>query len=294
MGLLANLPSVNSGRFRPTGFARRAELSKSRTVRRRVVTPVLLVVGALVLGGCKAPTFGAFRGATTQAHAEFKLWVGMFIVGLVVAIFVWGLIFWSSFRYRRKDDTIPHQFHSNVPVEITYTIIPIIIVALIFYFTVITENQVDAVTAKPAEIVHVDAFRWGWRFSYFDGANKSQNVIVKTEAEPTLLPRPATSNQYPQLELPKGEDVTIVLTSSDVIHGFYIPAFNFSRYALPGVTNKFDFTPTDLGVYPAQCSQFCGLYHAEMIFSVKVVTPAGFSSWLQTEQASQAQPGGAA
>jgi cytochrome c oxidase subunit 2 len=89
--------------------------------------------------------------------------------------------------------------------------------------------------------------------------------------------------------LPEGETVRIVLTSDDVVHGFYIPEFNFSRYALPGVTNEFDFTPTTDGIYTGQCSQYCGLYHSEMLFSVQVVSPAKFQQWLSTTQASQAQ-----
>jgi cytochrome c oxidase subunit 2 len=242
--------------------------------------PGALVLGALALGGCGAPTFGAFRGATTQGHDEFKLWVGMVIAGLVVAVIVWGLIFWAMFAYRRKSDAIPKQFHEHIPLEITYTIIPVIIVAVIFYFTVVTENEVDAVSTKPTEIVHVLAYRWGWRFTYDSGNGTSQNVAIQTAAEPKLLAQPATSPEYPQLVLPVDSTVRIVLDSADVIHGFYVPAFNFSRYAQPGVTNVFDFTPTHLGVYTGQCSQYCGLYHSEMLFSVKVVSTADFSQWL--------------
>jgi cytochrome c oxidase subunit 2 len=134
---------------------------------------------------------------------------------------------------------------------------------------VVTENEVDAVSNSPSEIVHVLAYRWGWQFTYDAGNGRSQGVLIKTAAEPKLLAQPCTSNEYPQLVLPKGETVRIVLTSADVIHGFYIQEFNFSRYAQPGVTNEFDFTPTTLGVFTGQCSQYCGLYHSEMIFSVR-------------------------
>ena len=78
------------------------------------------------------------------------------------------------------------------------------------------------------------------------------------------------------------------LRSRDTVHGFYVPEFNFSRYAQPGVLNQFDFTVAHAGVYRAQCTQFCGLYHADMLFSVKVVPPAQFQAWLSTTQAAQA------
>ena len=251
----------------------------------------LLLLGAVVLGGCNVPTFGAFRGATTQGHDEFKLWVGFVIAGLVVAVIVWGLIFWSIAFHRRKGDEIPRQFHENVPLEIVYTALPVIIVGVLFYFTVVTENRVDA-TPKPNEIVHVLAYRWGWRFSYDNGAGASQGVVIQTAAEPNALAEPSTSKQYPQLVLPEGENVRIVLESADVVHGFYVPAFNFSRYAQSGVTNMFDFNPTQLGVFPGQCTQFCGLYHSEMLFSVRVTTPGSFTKWLSSQQVSQAQSGG--
>jgi cytochrome c oxidase subunit II len=243
-----------------------------------------------VLSGCNVMTFGAFRGVTVQAKDEFKLWQGMLIAGFVVAGIVYALIIWAAIGYRRRHpDYIPRQFHNNLPIEVIYTTLPILIIAGIFYVTVLTENNVDAVSNSPGEIVHVTAYRWGWQFSYDSGNNRSQGVLIKTAAEPKLLAQPATSSEYPRLMLPEGETVRIVLQSADTIHGFYIPQFNFSRYAQPGVTNTFDFTPTTDGVYTGQCSQYCGLYHSEMLFSVQVVAPATFQQWLTTTQASQAQ-----
>lgn len=269
--------------------------SPGRSGLRRAVAPLFVLGGAIVLGGCQAPTFGAFRGATAQGRDEFKLWVGFAIAGLTVAAIVWGLIFWTVIRHRRRgNDEIPHQFHENLPIEVVYTALPVVIVAVLFYFTVVTENRVDAVSSTPGEIVHVLGYRWGWSFSYYSGNGQSQGVQVATAAEPKLFVQPATSKEYPQLVLPVGETVRIVLTSADVVHGFYVPAFNFSRYAQPGVTNRFDFTPTTAGVYRGQCSEFCGLYHAEMLFSVRVVSKSEFSHWLSTQQASQAQSGSGA
>jgi cytochrome c oxidase subunit II len=263
--------------------------SGSRWVQRASV-PVVLLLGAVLLSGCNVMTFGAFRGVTVQAKDEFKLWQGMLIAGIVVAGIVYVLIIWSAVMYRRRHpDYIPRQFHSNTPIEIIYTVLPIIIIFGIFYFTVLTENNVDAISNSPSEIVHVLAYRWGWQFSYDSGSNVSQGVLIKTAAEPKLLAQPATSSEYPRLMLPEGETVRIVLTSADVVHGFYIQEFNFSRYAQPGVTNEFDFTPTTVGTYTGQCTQYCGLYHSEMIFSVQVVSPAKFQQWLTTTQASQAQ-----
>ena len=265
---------------------------RRRAVLRKASVPFALLAGAVVLGGCKVPTFGAFRGATTQGHAEFKLWVGLFIAGLVVAVIVWGLIFWSVAAYRRKGaGEVPRQFHANIPLEIIYTVIPVIIVAVIFYFTVVTEDQVDAVSRHPVEQVHVLAYRWGWQFRYYNGQGRYEGVQIRTSAAPEVLAKPATSSQYPQMVIPDGQATRIVLNSADVVHELYVPAFNFGRFAQPGVTNVFDFTPTSVGIYRGQCAEFCGLYHSEMLFSVRVVPPAAFSQWLATEQQRQAKQG---
>lgn len=232
------------------------------------------------------PTFGAFRGATTQGQTEFKLWTFLATMGIIVAIIVWGLIFWSIIRYRRRDDRIPKQFHQNIPIEVVYTLIPVVLVGVIFWGTVVAENRIDAVSKHPAEIINVTAYRWGWRFAYANSAGASQNVLVQTTGHPTLKVYAATSPAYPQLVLPAHATVRIVLRSVDVIHGFYVPAFNFSRYAQPGWTNIFDFTTTSTGTFRGQCSQYCGLYHSEMLFSVKVVPQSTFASWLTSHQTS--------
>ena len=253
---------------------------------RRNARFLLLSALALGLGGCSLPTFGAFRGATSQGQTEFKLWSWMTIAGLIVAGIVWGLILWAVIAYRRRDpDRIPRQFHDNLPVEIIYTAIPLIIVGVIFFYTVKAENKIDALAPHPAVTIKVTGFQWGWSFSYLNSAGKQIALVETSQARPPVLAGNPTSAEYPQFVLPLGETTQIVLVSADVVHGFYIPAFNFSRYALPGVTNNFDFTPVRTGVFAGHCAQYCGLYHAEMLFSVRVVKPGAFQAWLSSESA---------
>jgi cytochrome c oxidase subunit 2 len=244
-----------------------------------------LAIGApLALGGCNFyPTYGASRGATQQGSDTFKLYSGMMTTGIIVGGLVAVLILWTLFRYRRRSDEMPRQFHENVPIEILYTVIPILIVAVLFFFTVITENKVDALqpinakvtsTGKPVVNIRVTAFQWGWRFDY-------PGLDVGVAGETTNGP----NNHGPQMMVPVGQTVQITLVSDDTIHGFYVRDFNFSRYALPGVVNHFDLDVLHAGYYPGQCTQFCGLYHSEMLFSVKAVSPAAFSQWATTEAA---------
>jgi cytochrome c oxidase subunit 2 len=214
----------------------------------------------------------------------------MMVAGFAVAIFVWLLIFWSILRYRKRkgDNTVPRQFHEHIALEWTYTIIPLLMVGVIFYFTVVVENQVDNTLAPPAVIVNVTGYQWGWRFAY---SKPDGGVIVQTApgAAPSALAKPYSDTKlYPQLVLPEGETVRFFLRSTDVIHGFYVRDFNFSRYVQPGVVNQFEIKPTSTGVFAGQCTQYCGLYHSEMLFSVRVVTASQFNTWIsqQTRSAS--------
>jgi cytochrome c oxidase subunit 2 len=244
----------------------------------------MAIAAPLVLGGCNFyPSYGASRGVTTQGQDTFKLYSGMMTTGIIVGGLVFLLILWTVLRYRRRSDDMPKQFHESIPIEVIYTIVPILIVAVLFAFTVITENKVDAtvpadatVTAsgKPVVDIRVTAFQWGWRFDY-TGLN------VGVAGETTNGP----NNHGPQMVVPVGQTVQITLVSDDVIHGFYVRDFNFSRYALPGVTNFFDLNVLHAGTYNGQCTQICGLYHSEMLFSVRAVNPAAFRIWAAAQVA---------
>jgi cytochrome c oxidase subunit 2 len=256
---------------------------------RRFAQFSLLTALALVLGGCTLPSFGAFRGATTQGQTEFRLWSWMTIAGLLVAVIVWGLILWAVIAYRRRDpDRIPKQFQSNGPLEVVYTALPLIIVGVIFFYTVVAENRIDAQASNPAVRIEVTGFQWGWSFSYQDPAGKQIALVETAQPRPPLLAASPLSSEYPRFELPVGETTQITLVSHDVVHTFYIPAFNFGRQALPGYPNVFDFTPVKAGVYAGHCATYCGLYHSEMLFSVAVVTPGAFHVWLKSHSTSAA------
>jgi cytochrome c oxidase subunit 2 len=223
---------------------------------------ILIALAPIFLAGCQVPTFGAYRGATTQGRDAFKLWQGFFIAGLVIGGFVLLLILWAVFRYRKRSEEIPRQSQYHRLVEILYTVVPLIIVSVMFVFVVITENEVDA-TPKGQVQVQVTAFQWGWQF-YYPATGK----VVEGE-----------TTEAPQMVVPAGETINVSLKSADVIHGFYIPQFNYSRYAQPGTVNHFNFNILHNGVYRGQCTQLCGLYHSLMLFSVKAVNPAQFAAW---------------
>lgn len=240
-----------------------AGVAKRTPKIRRWKSLLVLPLGALVLSGCTISNFGAYSGDTTQSRSTFHLWQGFTIAALIVGGLVIVLIVWAVLRYRRTGDDIPKQTQYHLPLEITYTVIPILIVIGLFVATVVVENQVTA-NPKPQVTVDVDAFQWGWQFLY---PHTNALVVGQTTSEPMF-------------EIPAGETVRFYLQSSDVTHGFYVRAFDFSRLAVAGVDNEWTFDALKTGIFYGQCTELCGLYHSLMWFRVDVVTPAQFTKWI--------------
>jgi cytochrome c oxidase subunit II len=274
---LAGFDSVGAVDSSPSGPApstpvnpvQSAESPRRRSRRRRLAVAGV-ILGALLLTGCQLPTFGAYKGATSQARSTFHLWQGFFIASLVVGGFVFLLIVWAIFRYRRRSDEIPRQTQYHTLTEIIYTVAPILTVLGLFVATVVVENKVDAVSPNPYTTIHVYAFQWGWEFEYSNGVK----IIGQTTDAPTMV-------------VPTDQTTRIYLRSLDVLHGFYVPEFNFSRYASPGYWTSFDVDVLHNGVYRGQCTQLCGLYHSLMFFNVRSMSATAYQTWLRTEKTFQ-------
>ena len=129
------------------------------------------LLGVVTLAGCDVPNNGFWRfgwpaGVTDQAQEMRRLWTGSVIAALIIGFLVWGLILYSVVRHRKRGDELPKQTAYNLPLEIVYTIIPFIIIAGLFFFTVVVQDKVKTVSAHPDETVTVRAFKWNWQFIY--------------------------------------------------------------------------------------------------------------------------------
>ena len=235
----------------------------------RVGARCLVALTALLNASC---AFGLEKGATEQGEATFRLWQVFMLAAIPVAVLVYGLIAWCLVRYRRRDGDDPQalgrQFRERLGIEIVYTTIPIVIVIVLFVLATGTGSTVDAVAHEPDLRVHVEAYAWGWRFTY-----PEQGLEVVSEPSGEGVPGPV-------MVLPRGETIRIVLTSNDVIHSFWVPGFLYKHDAIPGRTFEFDLTTTQIGTYYGECAEFCGLNHAYMTFSVHVVDQDEFEAWV--------------
>jgi cytochrome c oxidase subunit 2 len=238
---------------------------------------LLLAPLTLLLTGCaKVSGLGFEEGLSSVNDISLSLWQGAWIAAAVVGVFTLILILWPAVFHRAKASKgeFPKQTQYNVPVEVAYTIIPFIIVAVLFYFTAVKQTEIVEKTSNYKHEILVDGFQWSWQFSYLDAGPKA--VVTGTPANP------------PTLYVPLGEKVRYTIVSNDVVHGFWIPAFMIQMQNLPGVTNYLEFTANKLGTYPGRCNILCGRNHSQMLFSVKVVTPAEYKTYLETLKASAA------
>ena len=228
-----------------------------------------IAVGVIALSSCSSeemPRLGLPSPATEQGKTVLNIWQGSWIAAFVVGGIVWGLIAWVAIFHRRKrgDSELPVQTRYNLPVEILYTVTPLIVVCVLFYFTWRDENVELDRSETPDVTVQVIGQQWSWDFNYLD-----QNVHVE-----------GTTDNPPTLVLPVDKRVEFILTSPDVIHDFWVPDFLFKMDIFPSDPNVIQMTPDRLGTFSGRCAEFCGLDHSQMTFSVKVVSEDEYTDFL--------------
>jgi cytochrome c oxidase subunit II len=241
---------------------------------------LVLFLGTLtvLLSGCSAHDaekklrFGWPTGITKQAEEMRVLWTWSSVAALIVGVLVWGLIFWCCIRYRKRDDYLPRQLKYNLTLEIAYSLVPFIIIAGLFYRTVVVENNVNKLTKNPDVIVQVDAFKWNWEFQYQSYKDASGTAVQPVYPGQKAVTDPAgngkvkqigcdeassnvsyscgapgqqtangalylstvgSDDEIPILVLPVDKSVRIIEHSADVIHSFWVPEFLFKRDVIP-------------------------------------------------------------
>lgn len=263
------------------------------------------------------PRLGMPYPVTEEAPRILSLWQGSWAAALITGILVWGLIIWSVIFHRRSRTKVevPPQTRYNMPIEALYTVVPLIIVSVLFYFTARDESKLLALTPKPAHTINVIGFQWSWGFNYVenvdgDAATPKAGEVPKELANiPDRFTKefpagaegvyekgvpgdrnPQTGNPGPTLWLPKGEKVRFILSSNDVIHSFWVVPFLFKQDVIPGHTNVFEVTPSQEGTFVGKCAELCGVDHSRMLFNVKVVSPEAYRAHLK-ELAEKGQTG---
>ncbi|MGR8011016.1 aa3-type cytochrome oxidase subunit II [Streptomyces hypolithicus] len=297
-----------------------SDRSSRRPMRRKLLQVLTVGVVLATASGCSYtwedfPRLGTPTPVTEEATRILSLWQGSWAAALTTGVLVWGLILWSVIFHRRSRTKVevPPQTRYNMPIEALYTVVPLIIVSVLFYFTARDESKLLALDDKPAHTVNVVGFQWSWGFNYVENVDGDATTGVKLPAELDAIPdkytdqfpkgaegvyavgtpgerNPQNGNPGPTLWLPKGEKVRFILSSRDVIHSFWVVPFLMKQDVIPGHTNVFEVTPTREGTFKGKCAELCGVDHSRMLFNVKVVSPERYQQHLK-ELAEKGQTG---
>ncbi len=236
---------------------------------RRVWIWVLVGLGVLALAGCAG---GQPEPISKQGEGAQNIYMLIFWTSVAVFVIVETAILWCAIKYRkRKDDdgSLPVQYLGNNKIELIWTIIPLIIVTVIFVFSFRELTQLQAIAEEPDLELDIEGFQWQWRFSYPDEA---------VEVVGTLGQEP------PTMVVPVNRTINISLRSEDVIHSFYIPQTLYKLDAIPGQTNEYSIEFTKTGRFTGQCAELCGLSHSQMTFWVEVVEEDAFDDFIAVAQ----------
>jgi cytochrome c oxidase subunit 2 len=251
------------------------------------------IASAAVLAGC-SPTqlHGYLPGfvedgtpTTNRVDMVAGLWVNSWIVLLAVGIVTWGLMLWAMIAYRRRKGQtgLPVQLRYNMPIEIFYTVVPLILVVGFFAFTARDQTILETQYDDPDVSITAYGKQWAWDFQY-NGEEEDNSDAVWTmgiQAQDTATASRDTA-ELPTLYLPVDKSVKIELQSRDVIHSFWIIDFLYKKDMYIGRENYWSFTPTREGTYSGKCAELCGEYHSSMLFNVKVVSEAEYENYLET------------
>jgi cytochrome c oxidase subunit 2 len=260
---------------------------RSNRLRRWAVIPIGAAV-ALVLAGCTDQQIqGWLPGGpdvTNHTASIIGLWRTSWIVLLVVGVITWGLIIWAAVAYRRRKGQtgLPAQLRYNLPIEIFYTIVPLILVIGFFAFTARDQSVIESDPGNPDVKIEVFGKRWAWDFNYLDEKVYSPGVQAQSleKNDGTI-----DESKLPTLYLPVNEKVQIDIESRDVAHSFWIVDFLYKKDMIPGKTNHMYFVPTKVGTYMGKCAELCGEYHSDMLFQVKVVEKSEYDAYIEKQRA---------
>jgi cytochrome c oxidase subunit 2 len=256
---------------------------------------------ALTASGCSSSEvlrFGWPEAVTPQAARMRDFWTWSVVASLIVGVVVWVLILWPVVAHRKKSDKLPRQFQYNHFLEVIYTGIPSIIVVVLFYFTVTTQNYVLAEEPQDEVGVNVDvlAFQWNWQFTYNEYENADGRRVVPRTSDGELVSTTGSTTEIPLLVLPSKATIHYNLRAKDVIHSFFVPEFNFKRDVFPypeknNQDNTFQNSIDKEGSFVGRCAELCGTYHSGMNFEVRVLDQDRFDEYMELRVSTNSDTG---
>ncbi|MGO9876038.1 MAG: cytochrome c oxidase subunit II [Acidimicrobiia bacterium] len=246
-------------------------LDRMQRLRRGALTGVGAATAIVLLASCGAtgPDNGqnALHPSGPAGHTIMNLFTPFFWIAVVIGVAVLAMTVYVALRFRAKpgDDREPVQVHGNTVLEISWTIVPAVLLAIMAVPTVATIFSLAKIPTGPNVVhVHVDARQWFWQYDYTD---KGTDFYTANE-----------------LHIPVGQPVVLTLTSSNVIHSFWVPELAGKKDVVPGHPNTLTIEADKVGTYLGQCAQYCGISHANMRLRVIAQTKADYDTWVAQQQ----------
>src|SRR5919199_1789707 len=238
----------------------------------RSVAGVALLVGcALLLAGCEPNPQTTLSPQSDVGWDIQNLFAFIFWAAMVVLAGVEGALIFTVLYFRRRPGQPvgpPIGRHGSTPLEITWTLLPVVVLAFVAVPTVWTIFETAEAAPANAVQVQVTAHQWWWEFRY-----PKLHIVT-----------------FNEMHLPVGQTANLSLASADVIHSFWIPQLAGKRDVFPNHVNNLWFTPSKVDNFPGQCAEFCGPSHAYMQMKVIVQSPRDFERWVRDQQAPAARP----
>lgn len=225
------------------------------------------------------------RGVTEISQKVYDLHMTIFYICCVIGLVVFGAMFWSILHHRKAKGVQPAQFHESTKVELLWTAIPVVILILMAIPATRTLIAMED-TSKSEVTILITGSQWKWHYKYLEypveyysllatPAKQIQNKLRKNANYLLEVDRP--------LVIPTGKKVRFLMTSDDVIHSWWVPAFAVKKDANPGFINEAWTQVDQPGTYRGQCAELCGKDHGFMPIVVVAKTPEEFDSWIQAE-----------
>jgi len=259
------------------------------------------ILGDLPIIGQPQPGGIGFQPAATSLAEEVHWLDGFLLVIItVIVLFVTGLILWVVFRYNRKSNPEAAEFTHNSPLEIAWTVVPILILVVIGAFSLPVLFDQQRIPEGDV-VVKVTGYQWYWGYEYPDeeGVEFSSYMIgadagnmMTPEVSAQLTQAGYTDDQFrlatdTAVVVPVGKTIVMQVTGGDVIHSWTIPAFGVKQDGVPGRLAQLWFRADQEGIYFGQCSELCGIAHAYMPITVKVVSEEKYAEWLAAVKAGE-------
>ena len=229
------------------------------------------------------------QGVTEISRDVYDLHMTIFYICCVIGVVVFGLMFYSMIRHRKSSGREPAKFHENVKVEILWTLIPFLI--LVGMAIPATITLIDMEDTSDADVtIQVTGSQWKWHYKYFD-REVSFFSRLATQQEQISNKFDKSENYLREVDnplvLPTGQKVRFLVTSDDVIHSWWVPAFAVKKDANPGFINEAWTRIDEPGIYRGQCAELCGKDHGFMPIVVIAKTPEDYAKWIDETEAEQ-------